>query len=198
MHEIVVTLSRSLHQIRWCGGGATSSSQGERGGSVVECRTPEREVRGSRPTSAVLCPWARHFTPRKYWLITQEAMAPSRHDWKIVDWDVKPQHNQPTNSSSHTNPPILTHTLQYQTEWSLIICLAGTNSDWSVPGDEMLHPGDAFKCTIPRSGSHWRPSYDWNNVATTQYTATFWTVDWQLRVCTEANYNYILMRDNQC
>ena len=29
---------------------------GERGGSVVECRTPEREVRGSRPTSAVLCP----------------------------------------------------------------------------------------------------------------------------------------------
>ena len=68
--------------------------QGERGGSVVECRTPEREVRGSRPTAAVLCPWARHFTPRKYWLITQEAMAPSRHDWKIVDWDVKPQHNQ--------------------------------------------------------------------------------------------------------
>ena len=69
--------------------------RGERGGSVVECRTPEREVRGSRPTAAVLCPWARHFTPRKYWLITQEAIAPSRHDWKIVDWDVKPQHNQP-------------------------------------------------------------------------------------------------------
>ena len=54
----------------------------------------EREVRGSRPTAAVLCPWARHFTPRKYWLITQEAMAPSLYDWKIVDWDVKPQHNQ--------------------------------------------------------------------------------------------------------
>ena len=29
---------------------------GERGGSVVECRTPEREVGGSKPTSAVLCP----------------------------------------------------------------------------------------------------------------------------------------------
>ena len=29
---------------------------GERGGSVVQCRTPEREVRGSRPTAAVLCP----------------------------------------------------------------------------------------------------------------------------------------------
>ena len=64
------------------------------GGSVVECRTPEREVGGSKPTAAVLCPWARHFTPRKYWLITQEALAPSRHDWKIVDWDVKPQHKQ--------------------------------------------------------------------------------------------------------
>ena len=70
---------------------------GERGGSVVECRTPEREVGGSKPTAAVLCPWARHFTPRKYWLITQEAVARSRHDWKIVDWDVKPQHKQ-TNS----------------------------------------------------------------------------------------------------
>ena len=67
---------------------------GERGGSVVECRTPELEVGGSKPTAAVLCPWARHFTPRKYWLITQEAVAPSRHDWKIVDWDVKPQHKQ--------------------------------------------------------------------------------------------------------
>ena len=25
-------------------------------------------------------------------------MAPSRYDWKIVDWDVKPQHNQPTKT----------------------------------------------------------------------------------------------------
>ena len=33
-----------------------SQLTGERGGSVVECRTPEREVRGSRPTAAVLCP----------------------------------------------------------------------------------------------------------------------------------------------
>ena len=51
-------------------------------------------VGSSKPTATVLCPWARHFTPRKYWLITQEAVAPSRHDWKIVDWDVKPQHKQ--------------------------------------------------------------------------------------------------------
>ena len=29
---------------------------GERDGSVVECRTPEREVGGSKPTAAVLCP----------------------------------------------------------------------------------------------------------------------------------------------
>ena len=72
----------------------TVTNTGERGGSVVECRTPEREVGGSKPTAAVLCPWARHFTPRKYWSITQEAVAPSRHDWKIVDWDVKPQHKQ--------------------------------------------------------------------------------------------------------
>ena len=31
-------------------------SYGERGGSVVECPTPEREVGGSQPTAAVLCP----------------------------------------------------------------------------------------------------------------------------------------------
>ena len=30
-------------------------------------------------------------------------MAPSRHDWKIVDWDVKPQHNQPTNLTYSKN-----------------------------------------------------------------------------------------------
>ena len=33
-----------------------SDHVGERGGSVVECRTPEREVGGSKSTAAVLCP----------------------------------------------------------------------------------------------------------------------------------------------
>ena len=37
-------------------GYVNASCPGERGGSVVECRTPEREVGGSRPTAAVLCP----------------------------------------------------------------------------------------------------------------------------------------------
>ena len=31
---------------------------------------------------------------------------------------------------------------------------------WSVPGKEMMHSGDAFKCTIPRFGSHSRPLHD--------------------------------------
>ena len=59
-------------------------------------RVSDSGVRGPgfETTAAVLCPWARHFTPRKYWLITQEAVAPSPHDWKIVDWDIKPQHKQ--------------------------------------------------------------------------------------------------------
>ena len=104
------------------------SFSGERGSSVVECRTPEREVRGSRPTSAVLCPWARHFTPRKYWLITQEAMAPSRHDWKIVDWDVKPQHNQPKTVFLHditiilfTLMIIFTELVLYSFSWRAMV-----------------------------------------------------------------------------
>ena len=33
-----------------------TNQHGERGGSVVECRTPEREVGGSKPTAAMLCP----------------------------------------------------------------------------------------------------------------------------------------------
>ena len=37
-------------------GRKVTSALGERGGSMVECRTPEREVGGSIPTAAVLCP----------------------------------------------------------------------------------------------------------------------------------------------
>ena len=100
----------------------------ERGGSVVECRTPEREVLGSRPTAAVLCPWARHFTPRKYWLITQEAMAPSRYDWKIVDWDVKPQHNQPNSQSVWSSGLKVVSNRRcwvwhgHQKSWTILVC----------------------------------------------------------------------------
>ena len=36
--------------------GLCQANLGERGGSVVECRTPAREVGGSKPTAAVLCP----------------------------------------------------------------------------------------------------------------------------------------------
>ena len=120
----------------------------ERGGSVVECRTPEREVRGSRPTSAVLCPWARHFTPRKYWLITQEAMAPSRHDWKIVDWDVKPQHNQPffkfyvivTLQWCQPNNKVMWHPIQsMQNEFMWSFCLYPTHG-WDNMGEIRILP----------------------------------------------------------
>ena len=52
------------------------------GGPVVERQTPERQVGGSKPTSALqgtLLPKSNGNT--------QEALAPygSRHDWKIVD-----------------------------------------------------------------------------------------------------------------
>ena len=44
-----------------------SDVSGEGCGSVVERRTLERELGGLKPTSAVLCPRAGHFTPGKYW-----------------------------------------------------------------------------------------------------------------------------------
>ena len=74
---------------------------GERGGSVVECRTQKREVGGSKPTAAVLCPWARHFTPRKYWLLPRKQWLRPDMTEKIVDWDVKPQHKQNKNHDNN-------------------------------------------------------------------------------------------------
>ena len=66
-----------------------------RGARWLSGRVSDSGARGRGfETYRLLCPVARHFTPRKYWLITQEAVAPSWHDWKIVNWDVKPQHKQ--------------------------------------------------------------------------------------------------------
>ena len=132
----------------------------ERGGSVVECRTPEREVRGSRPTAAVLCPWARHFTPRKYWLITQEAMAPSRHDWKIVDWDVKPQHNQPTAKCSTTFDECwTTHGIDnWAATWQNQQCGYVPSEDSDQPG----HPPSLIRVFAVRKKKAWILSYPLN------------------------------------
>ena len=47
-------------------------------------------------------------------------MAPSRHDWKIVDWDVKPQHNQPTNQLILLNDE--THRIEYTFFYDLTYC----------------------------------------------------------------------------
>ena len=60
------------------------SIQGERGGSVVERRTPEREVGGSKPTPP--CCVLEHVTllPENTGN-TQAAVAPFRHDWNSVD-----------------------------------------------------------------------------------------------------------------
>ena len=52
----------------------------ERCGLVVEPRTLEREVRGSRPTSACCVLEQRHIYSQKSTGNTQEAVAPSRHD----------------------------------------------------------------------------------------------------------------------
>ena len=66
-----------------------------------------------------------HFTPRKYWLITQEAVAPSRHDWKIVDWDVKPQHKQTNNCTLTLN--IYKHTTSSSVHCSFFV-MRGTSN----------------------------------------------------------------------
>ena len=52
---------------------------GVRGGSV-DLRTPEREVQGSNPTTAVKCPRVRHLKVPIVLVSTQEAVAQSQND----------------------------------------------------------------------------------------------------------------------
>ena len=62
---------------------------------MVERQTLEQEVGGSILTQVtVLYPLARYIYLPKSTGNTQEAVAPSQHDKKIVDWDVKPQPKQ--------------------------------------------------------------------------------------------------------
>ena len=46
--------------------------------------------------------WKRWFSHcwKKLLIPHLSLMSPSRYDWKTVDWDVKPQHNQPTLMSN--------------------------------------------------------------------------------------------------
>ena len=75
-----------------CGANLICSKWGERVGLVVEPGTWEQEVGGSRPTSPSVVSLSKTgFTPRKCWLNTQEAVAPSQSDWKIVKGDIKHQ-----------------------------------------------------------------------------------------------------------
>ena len=60
-------------------------------GSAVERRTPESEV-GVRNLPPPCCVIEQDTLLPESTGNTQEAVAPSGNDWKIVDWDVKPQH----------------------------------------------------------------------------------------------------------
>ena len=54
----------------------------------------DSESRGSILTrGTVLCPWARHINSQKVLVIPRKRVAPSRHDWKIVYWDVQQKRN---------------------------------------------------------------------------------------------------------
>ena len=71
---------------------------------MVEHRTPEREVGGSILTQvSVLCLLARFIYLPKSTGNTQGEVAPSRHDSKIVDWDVKPQPEGKVQVSQNDN-----------------------------------------------------------------------------------------------
>ena len=64
------------------------------GGLVVQRRTPDREVGVGSSLGSPCCILEQDtFTSQK----VVEAVALSRHDGKIVDWDVKPQ--QQTNKN---------------------------------------------------------------------------------------------------
>ena len=61
-------------------------------------------------------------------------MAPSLHDWKIVDWDVKPQHNQPTNLAANKPLYMAFVDLEKAFDWDVIwwaMCRLGID-EWQV------------------------------------------------------------------
>ena len=151
---------------------------------MVECRTPKREVGGSKPTAAVLCPWARHFTPRKYWLITQEAVAPSRHDWKIVDWDVKPEHKQTILRVSwfrgYYRPWMLLATIMWAATWQNQQNDCASSEDSDQPG----HAPSLIRGFAVRMKKVWVLSYPlsalrrvWSDWADAQADLRLWS-DW--------------------
>ena len=63
----------------------TKSLNGERGGLVVERRTLEREVRGSKPTSAVFCPLARHYSPKVLVIHRKRWLRPNRTEIMLMN-----------------------------------------------------------------------------------------------------------------
>ena len=114
---------------------------GDRGARWLSGRVSDSGARGRG-----LCPWARHFTPRNYCLITQEAVAPSRHDWKIVDWDVKPQHKQ-------TNKYLAIDTASHWVIFSLLPFLATFSSSKTL---FFLHfPTTCFRFEVLLSLNRW-------------------------------------------
>ena len=73
-----------------------------------------------------------------------EAVQPPLH--RLISY--KPTHSNSCSAISN----------EMKSQYNLPTC--SRDEFWSVPGNEMMHSGDAFKCTIPRSGSHSRPLYD--------------------------------------
>ena len=67
---------------------------GERGGLVVERRTPNLEVLGLISTRVtMLCPRAKHINSLEYWIKPRKRwLRPDTTD--NVDWGVKPQYEQ--------------------------------------------------------------------------------------------------------
>ena len=114
---------------------------GEPGGSVVACRTPEREAGGFETYRRRVVSLSKTLYSPKVLVITQEAVAPSRHDWKIVDWDVKPQHKQTNNICFGEAVQMSTHNIWYFREICKIIfklssnthliCFSDTHNIWN-------------------------------------------------------------------
>ena len=78
----------------------TDRQSWERCGSVVERWTPERHF-GVRNLPLPCCVVEQDTLLPESTGNTQEAVALSRHDWIIVDWDVKPQHKQTNRQADY-------------------------------------------------------------------------------------------------
>ena len=89
---------------------------------------------------SAMCPWARHINPSL--VLVQPRKTRPRHNWKIVDWNVKNQMKQ-TNKTKTLSSAMFLHCVD-----TMLYILMGVNDFWNFQIDLWAVTGDFQQCDI--------------------------------------------------